>query len=782
MSITAAVGSYIVNPNNTNVSLSSLFNITQDINNPTYIDVTMLDREEYTVSNTGTVGVFENSTEYLKPISGQELSWLGGVSGTNIYTQGIIFTLQSNGRYYNSQIGYFDQASFNQSSNQNELASISVFYTNDLSVVNSIQQSPYYYIQPTNLAEYIALTGSNGYAGTVDVNTRSDIPSGALSNATPSLICDAAQTFVGKTWNIDGCWVLASNIAAQAGASLPPTSVGAATTPLNPSVPVNAPLPGGEWIVAYNGPALQSSASIASAEAGLLPGDVVTVQWQGGGGHIFTVTSGFGSSALTIDNEYITNSNGAIVNSANDGSSSDIVIQSAHSVNSELVGGGAIPSSIVVYRLDTPTITVRSPNNAVIAGNSVSLSSLFSTTDAGGVGTKPITDYFVYDTGTGSGTSDTFSFGGGNYAAHSATHPLAVPAAELSTLTLQTSGTGSGTDTVYVYAANGTYNGDFATLSFNITAGAISGTLTASQAATDYNGNFLTTPISVADSAANVGTNIDALEGAAVAGKLSSITLTDGGIPTLSISASQLTSDAAAIKAISGSFSLSEAAPAASATIVGAANALGNTLVLSGAASDYTITSQGDGVHLNVSGNGASDTVSDIQALQFADHTDIVAATPGPANAVTTGNITELYSAVLAREPDLGGLTFYQNYLKSNPATPLQQFADYFLSSSEYVSAHDYAQSTAGDTQFIEDSYQNLLHRTPSADEVNFYLTNVMAKAEANLTPGTAAFASAQFQAHALMLVYFSASAEFLSDVQVTAANPTSAQHWLVLI
>ncbi len=65
---------------------------------------------------------------------------------------------------------------------------------------------------------------------------------------------------------------------------------------------------------------------------------------------------------------------------------------------------------------------------------------------------------------------------------------------------------------------------------------------------------------------------------------------------------------------------------------------------------------------------------------------------------------------------------------------------------------------------------------------MNFYLTNVMGKAEAGLTPETAAFGTAQFQAHALMLVYFSASAEFIGDVQVTAANPTSAQHWLVLI
>jgi hypothetical protein len=88
----------------------------------------------------------------------------------------------------------------------------------------------------------------------------------------------------------------------------------------------------------------------------------------------------------------------------------------------------------------------------------------------------------------------------------------------------------------------------------------------------------------------------------------------------------------------------------------------------------------------------------------------------------------------------------------------------------------------AGDEKFITDSYQNLLHRTPSSDEVSFYETNVMAKAVATLTPGTSAYSNAQLQAHALMLVYFSASAEFLGDVQVTAQHPTDASHWLVLI
>jgi hypothetical protein len=52
----------------------------------------------------------------------------------------------------------------------------------------------------------------------------------------------------------------------------------------------------------------------------------------------------------------------------------------------------------------------------------------------------------------------------------------------------------------------------------------------------------------------------------------------------------------------------------------------------------------------------------------------------------------------------------------------------------------------------------------------------------ANLTPGTAAYAQADLVAHATVLAYFSESPEFLSDVQVTAAHPADAQHWLVLV
>lgn len=175
--------------------------------------------------------------------------------------------------------------------------------------------------------------------------------------------------------------------------------------------------------------------------------------------------------------------------------------------------------------------------------------------------------------------------------------------------------------------------------------------------------------------------------------------------------------------------------------------------------------------------------ISGVQALAFSDHTVIVAQTPG-SSAVTTGNITELYSAVFGRLPDVPGLAFYQQFLAKYPATPLTSFAQYFFSSPEYSgnSAHNYAQSAAGDAQFITDSYQNLLHRAPEAGANDFYQTNVIAPLLKGLTAGTAAYAQAEAQAHALVLTYFSQSPEFLTDVQVTAAHPADATHWLVLI
>ena len=121
-----------------------------------------------------------------------------------------------------------------------------------------------------------------------------------------------ADRFVGQAWNMDGCWVLASTIAAEAGASLPvqSTAIG---------VPGQS---NGEWIVAFNGPAGRSG----NWESMVTAGEIVVIGTPGGGGHITTCVSGSGGSALLVDNVTYVNGRGQIQNSANDRSSSDVIL------------------------------------------------------------------------------------------------------------------------------------------------------------------------------------------------------------------------------------------------------------------------------------------------------------------------------------------------------------------------------------------------------------------------------------------------------------------------
>ncbi len=60
--------------------------------------------------------------------------------------------------------------------------------------------------------------------------------------------------------------------------------------------------------------------------------------------------------------------------------------------------------------------------------------------------------------------------------------------------------------------------------------------------------------VAVSDSAANISANLDGLQAVAAAGKLGAVTLTDGGTPTVTLSASQFTADAAALAQISGNY------------------------------------------------------------------------------------------------------------------------------------------------------------------------------------------------------------------------------------
>jgi hypothetical protein len=294
------------------------------------------------------------------------------------------------------------------------------------------------------------------------------------------------------------------------------------------------------------------------------------------------------------------------------------------------------------------------------------------------------------------------------------------------------------------------------------------------------------TGLSVADSAANVSAGLDGLESLISTGKLAGITLSDGGVPTVSASLAQLSTDAKALAAISGNFGLEVMVPAgqtaASNTITAEA---GHALIvnLPGSASQWTIT--GTAESLGASDGTVTYKIVGGTELQFGNASEIVASqTPAAAGGVSSLQVASLYAAVFDRLPDAAGLAYYEGVAAAQPSIPIATYAQWFLSSPEYTgnSAHDYADTLAGDVQFVTDTYANLLHRSPGPTDATWYEYNVFAPILAGLAPGTSAFSNANLLARATVLADFSQSSEFIGDVAVTAQTPASAQHWLLLM
>jgi autotransporter passenger strand-loop-strand repeat protein len=304
---------------------------------------------------------------------------------------------------------------------------------------------------------------------------------------------------------------------------------------------------------------------------------------------------------------------------------------------------------------------------------------------------------------------------------------------------------------------------------------------TAAAAAASYQAGTLYTGVTVTDSAADIGANLNALESIYTAGKLTGVTLTDSGIAALSVTTVQLAADVNVLNGITGSLVVSvDASTATNAAIVGLSNHA-TVVDFSGTASQYTITTSGTGTFTVAGSAIGTDTLNGVTALKFSDVTEIVATANHVGTVLSSLNIAELYSAALNRAPDVAGLSYYETLIKSTPAITGLTVAEYFLSSPEYKAAHSYAQTAAGDSQFVSDLYTNILHRTGSAAEISYY-TTIISQYTTGLTTGTAAYSQAELQAHAQVLDYFSASAEFLSDIQITAAHPASSSHWLLVV
>jgi hypothetical protein len=574
-----AIGAVVTGANQT-VQLSTLFTVPPSSTDPTYLILSLLDRVEYTAGySTASMGTLtgNGSTGYFTNFS------------SDAWSIGVVFTYQASaGLYYNATYGYFNQLTYATSSNAFDNVSASVFTTSNASLAATYAANTY--VLAENPAYFT-------YAGSVSVVTQPAFTGTVPSQATPLSVVNAAMSFVGDAWNDNGCWLLASAITADAGASLP----------VNSTLVGVAGVANGEWIVAYNGPVSASANWVSKLTAG----EVVVFLTASGGGHITTVVSGSGASALLVDNITYIYSNGTIANSANDGSPSDIIVAAPHAASQEFTGVNA--AYAVVYQLDTPVCTpvaalrMTVNSHAALAGD---------VTVSNPVASQAITEYQLYDTNS----ADTITVNGvAQSGAHSAAGACTV--ASLTGVLLNTGST-PGTDTIDLRAFNGLYWGDWATLAVTITPSAPD---TAAQAIAVWKASStLMTPVAITDSSADISANLNTLQTLANAGKIASLSLTDSN--PLVISATQVTADATLLALLPGSSRLA----VNGATAVGAASLQSNASVARFSVSDtaanvtaantalaadgkltsISVTGTTGGDTLNLTGNNAPVTVN----------------------------------------------------------------------------------------------------------------------------------------------------------------------------
>ena len=426
MSIVETKSAY-AEPTAVAIELAKMFTVTADGSNPAYLVLTTLDRNEYTAGSSGVTGF----------LSGNGATASLGSIGGDARATGIVFSYQaSSGHYVSGSFGDLDQVIFTSSSNAGDVCDVSLFGTGNLSLANGYARSPYGMMQ----------NDAAGFIGTATVVTQPSLMGAVPAQATPDGIAQAARNLVGQYWNQEGCWTLASTIAADAGAALPMQS----------SLTGLAGQASGEWIVAFNGPTGQTGDWQSMVKAG-----EIVVIGTAGGGHVTTVVSGAGATAMVVDNTRDVNAAGQVLNSAHDGGG-DVVIETGHSAAREWAG--VQRSTVVIYQLDAPIVTAVA-SASLVAGGSVSLASLFSGSDPAG---RAITEWQI----TNSAADDALVCEGADHfgASNSAT---ALTTASLGSVALL-AGAAAATDRLEVRAFNGSFWGDWQSVAVAVTAPMVS--------------------------------------------------------------------------------------------------------------------------------------------------------------------------------------------------------------------------------------------------------------------------------------------------------------------
>jgi hypothetical protein len=170
---------------------------------------------------------------------------------------------------------------------------------------------------------------------------------------------------------------------------------------------------------------------------------------------------------------------------------------------------------------------------------------------------------------------------------------------------------------------------------------------------------------------------------------------------------------------------------------------------------------------------GQSMAISGVSYLVFDGGATTSTGAYESAYIVASGvnaQIAALYNAALGRVPDFAGLEFYA-YQIANQGLTLHQAAVYFIASPEFQKDFPAAALPAddggpNDQAFITALYQNILHRTPSASELAYYVSDLQ---------GTLAGVAAQDRAQ--LLVNFALSPENQNDISGWLINTSNGDY-----
>jgi serralysin len=141
-----------------------------------------------------------------------------------------------------------------------------------------------------------------------------------------------------------------------------------------------------------------------------------------------------------------------------------------------------------------------------------------------------------------------------------------------------------------------------------------------------------------------------------------------------------------------------------------------DTLVYTGARANYAIAQETWGVGVTDKvGTGGHDALFNIERLQFDDGMVALDVDTG-----TAGEAYRVYTAVLGRAPDLGGLGFWIAQMDNHVS--LHDVAQGFLSSKEFADTYG---ANPTNQEYVSKLYENVLHRAADDTGISFWLNNL---------------------------------------------------------